>query len=378
MDIFASTYKLFIAVSIGIFSASAALAESPFLEKGIAAYTRGNYAEAIGMFGAAKSTESDNPTMHYYMANCLVKLGSKPDAIREYKMALAISPTGQISQYCTAALRSLGALPAVAVAPAVTPVVTPMATPADQDRMKRLRAPKFMMGSQQPQVVSVLCGCPLCHRLDMIITDLHTNLGDKIGFIRTMQNAPDERTKDILNKYPVQKCPTVMIFNSQGELAHTYTGVISETDLTRDLTSMANASPSTHFASPQDVHLAGIRNSIVGEVDARVASDQIRVDDEIAKIQTDMDEQINSMPRYRNYRGSTAAADREQAVLEIKTEGNKRIKVIQDTFEQKKKDWYAAAATTKFERCNQLKLQFRRIRRQRTDRGKWFTVSDLF
>jgi len=183
----------------------------------------------------------------------------------------------------------------------------------------------------------------------MIITDLHTNFGDKIGFIRTIKNAPDERTKDILDKYPVRECPAVMIFNSQGELAHTYTGVISESDLTRDISLMAQASPATHFASPQDAHLAGIRNSVVSEVDARIAADQIRVDEEIVKVQNEVNEQMTGLPRYQHYRGNAARAkqawqeDQAQDVQDIKDEGNRRIKVIQDEWEKRKKDWYKEA-----------------------------------
>ncbi len=326
---------------------TAAKAESAYLNRGIEAYNRGDYSDAMGMFGAAKATESDNATLHYYMANCLVKMGSKPDAIREYKMALAISPNGQLAQYCTAALRSLAALPTVPAATTPAPMAPPTPSQlADQERLSRQNRPKFLTGSQQPQLVSVLCGCPLCHRLDMILTDLHTSYGDKVGFIRTMENAPDENTKDILSQYRIRQCPTVMLFGSNGELAHTFTGMISEVDLNRSVALMAQSSPSSQFASPQDAHLASIRNSVVSEVDGRVAADQIRVDEEIAKIQNEMKDQITDLPRYRNYKGTNKQAwnsDHAQDVNDIQESGNARIKVIQDEWEKKKRDWYKAA-----------------------------------
>lgn len=333
--------------------ANRGIGESAYLNKGIESYNRGDYNDAMGMFGAAKATESDNPTLHYYMANCLVRLGAKADAIREYKMALAISPTGQIAKYCTEALQSLNALPAVPTEPAALDRTTARSMPptmparmAGQDNPYRYGRPKSLEVSQQPQLVSVLCGCPLCRRVDMILTDLHTNFGDKISFTRTMQNAADQKTQQILTKYNITKCPTILLFDSHGELAHTYTGVVSEPDLTRDVDLLAKTSPTSQFASPQDAHLASIRNAVVSEVDARVAADQIRVDEEISQIQNEMQDQITDLPRYRQYRGSHRkvwADDHSQDIADIQASGNARIKVIQDEWERKKRDWYKAA-----------------------------------
>jgi thioredoxin-like negative regulator of GroEL len=319
------------------------LCESPFLARGIDAFNKGQYSEAIGMFGAAKATESDNPTLHYYMANCLVRLNSKADAIREYKLALDLAPQGKMTEYCQSALRALGALP-----PVSAPVTTNKVQANQEDEQRPIRSrPRRQDGtSQQPQVVSVLCGCPLCHRVDMIMTDLHSKYGDKVGFIRTMQDAQDEKSRDILSRYPVRKCPTVMMFDDHGQLAGTYSGVISEVDLNRAVELAAKYSPTTRFESPLDQHLAGIRNSVVGEVEARISADQIRVDAEISKIQNDTQEKIGNIPRVsgnsRN-RSGYWAGERSQEVQDIQDESQKQIKAIQDDFEKRKRDWNAAA-----------------------------------
>ncbi len=332
------------ALSIILGTAWPGLCESPFLARGIDAFNKGQYSEAIGMFGAAKATESDNATLHYYMANCLVRLNSKADAIREYKLALDLAPQGKMTEYCQSALRALGALPPVS-AP-----VTANKVQANQDEEQRPIRPRPRRREegtpQQPQVISVLCGCPLCHRVDMIMTDLHSKYGDKVGFIRTMQDAQDEKSRDILSKYPVRKCPTVLMIDEHGELSGTYTGVISEVDLNRAVELAAKFSPTTRFESSIDQHLAGIRNSVVGEVEARISADQIRVDTEISKIQSDLQEKIGNIPKIRTSsrdRSGYWAGERSQEVQEIQDESQKQIKAIQDDFEKRKRDWNAQA-----------------------------------
>jgi tetratricopeptide (TPR) repeat protein len=84
------------------------LAVSP-LEQAIKAYHAGNYTEAIGRFGQAESTEFNNPKLHYYLANALAKTNQKQDAIKQYKVALALEPTGQLAEYCRQDLQAFGA-----------------------------------------------------------------------------------------------------------------------------------------------------------------------------------------------------------------------------------------------------------------------------
>jgi hypothetical protein len=87
------------------------MAASEILNKGIKAFNSGHYQKAIGLLGQAETSEFNNPVLHYYLANALSKVNQKPDAIKEYKIAMALQPEGQMSQYCTAALEALGALP---------------------------------------------------------------------------------------------------------------------------------------------------------------------------------------------------------------------------------------------------------------------------
>jgi tetratricopeptide (TPR) repeat protein len=87
----------------------AAFATNPVLDKAIKAYHSGNYALSIGLFGQAATTEFNNPILHYYLANALAKTNQTKDAIKEYKIALAQEPDGQIANYCKEALAALGA-----------------------------------------------------------------------------------------------------------------------------------------------------------------------------------------------------------------------------------------------------------------------------
>jgi tetratricopeptide (TPR) repeat protein len=88
---------------------SPAIGASEFLDKAIAAYNAGKYSEAMGLLGEAESRDFNDPVLHYYLANTLSHLDAKEEAIKEYKIALAMEPEGQIAQYCHDALRALGA-----------------------------------------------------------------------------------------------------------------------------------------------------------------------------------------------------------------------------------------------------------------------------
>jgi len=83
--------------------------ESPFLRKGIEAYTAGDFSKAAGDFGAAESAEFNNPVMHYYLANTLAQLKDRDGAIREYRIAYAIDPDGDVGRQCRLALSVYGA-----------------------------------------------------------------------------------------------------------------------------------------------------------------------------------------------------------------------------------------------------------------------------
>ncbi len=83
--------------------------ESPFLKKGIEAYNAGDYNKAAGHLGAAQSAEFSNPILHYYLANTLIHLNDRDGAIREYRIAYALEPDGDVARECRLALSAYGA-----------------------------------------------------------------------------------------------------------------------------------------------------------------------------------------------------------------------------------------------------------------------------
>lgn len=88
---------------------SMALADSQILTQGIREYAAGDYANAAGHLGAALSTDYNNAKLHYYLASAYSHLNQKDDAIREYRIAYALQPDGEVGGYAKQALKTLGA-----------------------------------------------------------------------------------------------------------------------------------------------------------------------------------------------------------------------------------------------------------------------------
>jgi len=321
------------------------------LNEGIALFNKGKYMEALGLFNQAKSTNSDNPMLHYYMASALMKLNQKEDAIREYKMTLLLDPNGRLASYCQTALQSLGA--AEAPAPKAAPPakatgkagVPPKGAAALRGGKRpgesnsagwNPEPPVKVSTPQTPQVISVLCGCPLCHRLDLILTDLNTKHGDNVEFTRTMMSAGDDKTKELIKKFSINRCPTVLLIGTDGQPAREFTGVIPERDLHEHIGELAKMSPKTRLTSVEDKYFAEQRKMVVSEVDSRVAHDQIRVDHTIKQIQQEADDDIAALLLTRD-------VDREAKRELIKNDMERRTKSVRDDFERRKREWYAAA-----------------------------------
>jgi tetratricopeptide (TPR) repeat protein len=81
-----------------------ALAVNKFLLQGVQDYRNGDFAAAAGNLGAAMPTEFNNPTLHYYMGNCCVHLKQMESAVREFRIAYALDPTGQVGRFAKQAL----------------------------------------------------------------------------------------------------------------------------------------------------------------------------------------------------------------------------------------------------------------------------------
>jgi thiol-disulfide isomerase/thioredoxin len=332
------------ALTLGILSLFVSLpcwADSQYLTSGIDAFNKGNYSEAIGLLGAAKPQEFDNPVWHYYMANALVRLKQKGEALREYKMALDLAPEGQLKEYCKLAIRALD--------PQSVPGTSQKAAGETSKAGAQLPArPVLLQASQQPQVISVLCGCPLCARLELTLTDLQSKYGDKVKFTRTMRNTPgtksvvdvDENLKEVFEKYSVHDCPTVLVFNSQGGVQKVFSNVIPTEELTRAVDDMAKISPATKFNRSDDQHVASLRDTVVNDYNSRVAHDQLRLDQEIKDIEKVSDQQISDIrDDSSGRRGRFGGYNSQAQIQSIQDEAKAKIQQLRDDFERRKQDW---------------------------------------
>jgi len=78
------------------------------LSRAIALYRCRQFANAANDLGAALPSEFNNPLLHYYYANCMVHLRHKESAIREYRIAYALQPSGTVGEYCRLCLDRFG------------------------------------------------------------------------------------------------------------------------------------------------------------------------------------------------------------------------------------------------------------------------------
>jgi tetratricopeptide (TPR) repeat protein len=83
---------------------SSCFPDSPFLDQGIKDYTGGDYLSALEHLEAAETSDFDKPLLHYYLANTYLQLHEEPHAVREYKIAYALKPDGELSGMCKRAL----------------------------------------------------------------------------------------------------------------------------------------------------------------------------------------------------------------------------------------------------------------------------------
>lgn len=86
-----------------------ATAKDDLLHKGIQEYHARDYRNAAGHLGAALTTDFNNPVLHYYLANSYVNLNETKGAIREFRIAYALDPEGEVGKFSKQALAYLGA-----------------------------------------------------------------------------------------------------------------------------------------------------------------------------------------------------------------------------------------------------------------------------
>ncbi|MBA3992927.1 MAG: hypothetical protein C0469_05310 [Cyanobacteria bacterium DS2.3.42] len=108
MKRFGKTKKILLALSASMFFAvycsNSALSANKHLLQGIQDYRDGDFTTAAGNLGAAMSTEFNNPMLHYYMGNCCVHLKQMETAVREFRIAYALDPAGQVGKFAKQAL----------------------------------------------------------------------------------------------------------------------------------------------------------------------------------------------------------------------------------------------------------------------------------
>ena len=102
----ANTAKLALCAALFLASLSCmpVSAANKFLLQGIQDYRDGDFNAAAGNLGAAMPTEFNNPMLHYYMGNCCVHLKQMESAVREFRIAYALDPTGQVGKFAKSAL----------------------------------------------------------------------------------------------------------------------------------------------------------------------------------------------------------------------------------------------------------------------------------
>jgi tetratricopeptide (TPR) repeat protein len=317
--------KTVLATSLGLtllisLVAECAIATSPYLEQGISEYNAHHYEEAVGLFGQAQSAEFNNPVLHYYLANALSRLKQTKEAIKEYRIAIALQPQGQIAEYCQRALVSLGAAPSTEASKrgALPPATGPGLSTSDVAK---------------PQIIGVFCGCPLCYRVELALTDLQKKYGDRIMFTHTMQHSSDLTAKFVMQRYNVSECPTVLIIDGNGGVVSTRTGAIAEGDLLRDADKLLATLPASN---PTDTRVASARDAIMQEAQARVASDQRRLDEEIKMIENETTLRMADISRMRGY-------NYHEEMQMIQNESTHSMQALRDDFERRKKEVFAAA-----------------------------------
>jgi len=79
------------------------------MQQGIKEYYAGDYLNAAGHFGEAESADFNDPKLHYFLANTFVHLNQREAAVREYRIAYALEPTGEVGTLSKNALVLCGA-----------------------------------------------------------------------------------------------------------------------------------------------------------------------------------------------------------------------------------------------------------------------------
>jgi tetratricopeptide (TPR) repeat protein len=97
--------KALLVAAVGALLAPPATSAAVY-DDGVKEYEAGNYKKAVQLLNRAVGAEPARAMAHYYLANALVHIDEHEEAIVEYRMCLALDPSGAVSDYCKRALKS--------------------------------------------------------------------------------------------------------------------------------------------------------------------------------------------------------------------------------------------------------------------------------
>jgi hypothetical protein len=129
---------------------------------------------------------------------------------------------------------------------------------------------------------------------------------------------------DVLMRYAVLTCPTVLFFDAQGQLVNRAQGQIPDADIYKNTQALASTSPRT--LSKDEQRLTQQRTAISAEAQVRIIDDQHRVDAEISMIQNQLAQDIANLPRYAGNTATQLRMDADKRISQLKADQERRKK----------------------------------------------------
>ncbi|PZM85394.1 MAG: hypothetical protein DKT66_04205 [Candidatus Melainabacteria bacterium] len=299
------------------------LAAEDFLRQGIAAYQQGKYKEAIGCFGAAKGTESENPLLHYYMGNTLVQLKAPADALREYKLARDLSPGSKVATFCDAAIASLEQAKA-----ATQPKVFQTKIAGEKWRI--------------PLVISYVCSCPMCADIPFLLQQLYGQTRKNVIFLSVAKGATDEKSLSLIKKYDLSLHPTIIFVNENGVIVKRFNEFINTTQLRQDVLQLSQSAQPPTPTTADEKALATYRNSQMEELYAQVGQEERKIREESMRIDVDTNAKLGALitPVRRSPDYIVAKEDYEAQKARILADAEQRKNALLMASAKRKMDSY--------------------------------------
>jgi tetratricopeptide (TPR) repeat protein len=246
------------------------------MEEGIAEFNAGHYDKALGLFGAAEPTNFNDPVFHYYMGSALIKLNHKPDAIKQFKLALDLEPTGQVADYCKKALENL----------------------SDPKTKGPGGKGDAAIDSQTPHIFSAECGCPLCDRLDAVLNDVRKVYRERLVITRCVQVGknswiPHEdaaKNLAIMDRYHVNDCPTLLFFSDEGTLVARMSGPMAESDVWKQVQNLTLHTKPSSITPAGDPKVDAMRMAIMRESEAKLNDSKNLEEQELRQLDTRLEQ----------------------------------------------------------------------------------------